>query len=42
VEMICTRWRCGGVKALPLLGGFSYKVYLQDFTLGGTLSASAL
>jgi hypothetical protein len=22
-------WVCGGVKVLPFLGGFSYKVYLQ-------------
>jgi hypothetical protein len=29
VEMLCTGWRCGEVKVLPLLGGFSYKVYLQ-------------
>jgi hypothetical protein len=29
VGMLCTGWRCGGVKVLPLLGGFSCKVYLQ-------------
>jgi hypothetical protein len=29
VEMLCTAWECGGVKVLPRLGGFSYKVYLQ-------------
>jgi hypothetical protein len=29
VEMLCTGWRCGGVKVLPLLGGFYHKVYLQ-------------
>jgi hypothetical protein len=36
---------CGGVKVLPLLGGFACKVCpasLQDFTIGGTLSASSL
>jgi hypothetical protein len=27
--MLCTGWRCGEVKVLPLLGGFSCKVYLQ-------------
>jgi hypothetical protein len=46
VEMLCAGWRCGGVKILPLLGGFSCKVLspasLQDFTLGGMLSASSL
>jgi hypothetical protein len=46
VEMLCAGWRCGGVKVLPLLGGLSCKVLspasLQDFTLGGTLSASSL
>jgi hypothetical protein len=29
VEILCTSWRCGGVKVLPLLGGFACKVYLQ-------------
>jgi hypothetical protein len=29
VEMLCTGWRCAGVKVLSLLGGFSCKVYLQ-------------
>jgi hypothetical protein len=29
VGMLCTGWGCGGVKVLPLLGGFSCKVYLQ-------------
>jgi hypothetical protein len=29
VGMLCARWGCGGVGVLPLLGGFSYKVYLQ-------------
>jgi hypothetical protein len=29
VEMLCTGWSCGGVKVLPLLGGFSCKVCLQ-------------
>jgi hypothetical protein len=42
VEMLCAGWRCGGVKVLPLLGSFSCKVPLQDFTLGGMLSASSL
>jgi hypothetical protein len=25
--MLCAGWRCGGVKVLPLLSGFSCKVY---------------
>jgi hypothetical protein len=29
VEMLCTGWRCGGVKVSPLFGGFPCKVYLQ-------------
>jgi hypothetical protein len=29
VGMLCVGWRCGGVRVLPLLGGFSCKVYLQ-------------
>jgi hypothetical protein len=29
VEMLCAGWRCGGVKVLPLLGGFACKVNLQ-------------
>jgi hypothetical protein len=29
VGMLHAGWRCGGVKVLPLLGGFSCKVYLQ-------------
>jgi hypothetical protein len=29
VEILCTGCRCGGVKVLPLLGGFAYKVCLQ-------------
>jgi hypothetical protein len=43
VEMLCTGWRCGGVKVLqwPCLQGVS-AASLQDFTLGGTLSASSL
>jgi hypothetical protein len=32
VEMLCAGWRCGGVKVLPLLGGFSCKVYLQSLS----------
>jgi hypothetical protein len=39
-------WGCGGIGVLPLLDGFSCKVYLQRlskiFTLGNTLSASSL
>jgi hypothetical protein len=27
--MLCEGWGCGGVKVLPLLGGFFYNVYLQ-------------
>jgi hypothetical protein len=26
--MLCTGWGCGGVNVLPLLSGFSCKVYL--------------
>jgi hypothetical protein len=29
VEMLCTGWRYGGVKVLPLLSDFACKVYLQ-------------
>jgi hypothetical protein len=29
VEMLCTGWRCGGVKVLPLLSGLACKVCLQ-------------
>jgi hypothetical protein len=29
VEILCTSWRCGGVKVLPLLGGLACKVCLQ-------------
>jgi hypothetical protein len=32
VEMLCTGWRCGGVKILPLLGGLACKVCLQCFS----------
>jgi hypothetical protein len=32
VEMLCAGWGCGGVKVLPLLGGFSCKVYLQHLS----------
>jgi hypothetical protein len=32
VEMFYTGWRCGGVKILPLLDGFSCKVYLQHLS----------
>jgi hypothetical protein len=28
VEMLCTGWRCGGVKVLPLLGGLACNVCL--------------
>jgi hypothetical protein len=28
-EMLCTGWGSGGVRVLPLLGGFSCRVYLQ-------------
>jgi hypothetical protein len=27
--MLCSGWRCGGVKVLPLLGGFACKVCFQ-------------
>jgi hypothetical protein len=30
--MLCAGWGCGGVKVLPLLGGFSSKVYLQHLS----------
>jgi hypothetical protein len=29
VGMLCVGWGYGGVKVLPLLSGFSCKVYLQ-------------
>jgi hypothetical protein len=29
VEILCAGWRCGGVKVLPLLGDFAFKVCLQ-------------
>jgi hypothetical protein len=32
VEMLCAGWECGGVGVLPLLDGFSCKVYLQRFS----------
>jgi hypothetical protein len=32
VGMLCAGWRCGGVKVLPLLSGFSYKMYLQHLS----------
>jgi hypothetical protein len=32
VEMLCTGWKCGGVKVLPLLGGFACKVCLQHLS----------
>jgi hypothetical protein len=32
VEMLCTGWRCGGVKVLPLLGGLACKVCLQHLS----------
>jgi hypothetical protein len=32
VKMLCAGWRCGGVKVLPLLGGFACKVYLQHLS----------
>jgi hypothetical protein len=32
VGMLCTGWGCGRVRVLPLLGGFSYKVYLQHLS----------
>jgi hypothetical protein len=32
VGMLCAGWRCGEVKVLPLLGGFSFKVYLQHLS----------
>jgi hypothetical protein len=32
VEMLCAGWRCGGVNILPLLSGFSCKVYLQHLS----------
>jgi hypothetical protein len=36
---------CRGVGVLPLLGGFSFQVYLpaslQEFTLGSILSGSS-
>jgi hypothetical protein len=32
VEMLCAAWRCGGVKVLPLLGGFSCKVCLRHLS----------
>jgi hypothetical protein len=32
VGMLCMGWRCGGVGVLPLLDGFSYKVYLQHLS----------
>jgi hypothetical protein len=45
VGMLCAAWECGGVRGLPLLGGFSCKVYLQchpRFYFGSMLSASSL
>jgi hypothetical protein len=30
--MLCVGWWCGGVKVLPLLCGFSCKVYLQHLS----------
>jgi hypothetical protein len=30
--MLCAGWRCGGVKVLPLLGGFACKVCLQHLS----------
>jgi hypothetical protein len=32
VEMLCSGWRCGGVKVLPLLGGLACKVCLQHLS----------
>jgi hypothetical protein len=32
VEMLCMGWGCGGIKVLPLLGGFSCNVYLQHLS----------
>jgi hypothetical protein len=32
VGMLCVGWGCGGVEVLPLLGGFSCKVYLQHLS----------
>jgi hypothetical protein len=32
VEMLCTGWRCGGVKVLPLFGGLACTVCLQHLS----------
>jgi hypothetical protein len=29
VEILCTGWRCGGVKVIPFLSDYAYKVCLQ-------------
>jgi hypothetical protein len=29
VEILCTSWRCGGVKVMPFLGDYACKVCLQ-------------
>jgi hypothetical protein len=30
--MLFAGWRCGGIKVLPLLGGFACEVYLQHLS----------
>jgi hypothetical protein len=44
VGILCAGWRCEGVKVMPLLSDYACKVCsasLQDFTIGGSLSASS-